>query len=148
VTSAALVFPQNHETSTLDAGSFGLYDQVSAVRTDDFDRRSTDASKLTFPIQLLILIVSSAVAASGAVWAQNAYQRSEMLGLRSDVRDIKTTMEGSVRYQGSQIESLQKAHEELVRKEALDAVRIEETRVIIAEIKGYMNGTGIKGVSK
>jgi len=122
----------------------GLWSDDKVTPDRDSSRRSTDASRLTFPLQLVVIIVSSVMAASGAVWAQNVYQRQEMLGLRSDVRDIKTTMEALKTYQGSQIETLQKAHDDLVRKEALDAVRIEETRVIIAEIKGFMTGTGVK----
>ena len=43
---------------------------------------STDASKLSFPLQLVIVILS----ATGAIWATQ-------YGLRSDVRDIRTRME-------------------------------------------------------
>lgn len=47
------------------------------------ESRSPDASKLSFPLQLVIGIV----AAFGAMWAST-------YGLRSDVRDILTRMEG------------------------------------------------------
>lgn len=49
--------------------------------TDLRSGRSTDASRLTFPIQLVILVVSCALAVYGAT-----------ISLRSDVRDILTRM--------------------------------------------------------
>ncbi len=52
-------------------------------------RRTTDASKLSFPLQLVILIVTTAVTAALSVWGSQA-------GLRSDVRDIRTRMEAKV----------------------------------------------------
>ncbi len=96
---------------------------------DEPQRRSTDAAKLTFPLQLVIVIIGGIVATTGAFWVSTS-------AMRSDLRDIKTTMDNITRYQGSQIDKL-------TRDEALDAVRIAEDRVIIAEIKGYLAGSGL-----
>jgi hypothetical protein len=53
-------------------------------------RRATDASRLTFPLQLVIIIVggvfSLTVAMTGAFWVANS-------SIRSDVRDILTRMD-------------------------------------------------------
>jgi len=53
---------------------------------EDRPARATDASKLTFPLQLVIIIVSGVVATVGAFWVATST-------LRSDVRDILTRME-------------------------------------------------------
>jgi hypothetical protein len=45
------------------------------------------ASRINFPLQLVIVIVASALSAMGSVWAIQA-------GLRSDIRDIHTQIEG------------------------------------------------------
>ena len=133
-----------HESATLAPRDFGHDGQVSAVRTEDLNRRSTDASKLTFPLQLVLLIGGAIIATTGAYWLANFQVRSEMAATRSDMRDLKTTLDGFVKYQGAQMDAFQREQEDLKRKEALDAVRIEETRVIVAEIKGFMTATGMK----
>lgn len=46
----------------------------------------TDAQRLTFPLQLVVLIVSSAMASGLSVWVS-------LSTLKSDVRDIRTRME-------------------------------------------------------
>lgn len=49
-------------------------------------RRRTDVRTLSFPLQIVVLIVSSSVAAAGSIWVSQA-------GMRSDVRDINTRLE-------------------------------------------------------
>lgn len=143
---SAIAFPDSREFH-LGAEAICRHDEVTSQR-DDQNRRSTDASKLTFPLQLVLIIGGGIVATTGAYWVSNFQVRNEMTGMRSDVRDIKTTMEGMIKYQASQIEALQRKSDDLERKEALDAVRVEETRVIVAEIKGFMTATGMKGTPK
>jgi hypothetical protein len=64
------------------------------------ERRSTDASKLSFPLQLVILIVSCVIAGVTAQYAgQSAAResqgkiREDQAQIRSDVRDILTRMD-------------------------------------------------------
>jgi chaperonin cofactor prefoldin len=52
------------------------------------DRR-TDASKLSFPLQMVIFIVGTAV----AVYTSQASIRTDQASIRSDVRDIITRLE-------------------------------------------------------
>lgn len=73
-------------TTTLDRG-FPFHppgedhDTMAPAREAE---KTTDASKLSFPLQLVIVIAS----ALGAVWASQ-------YGLRSDVRDILTRMDAA-----------------------------------------------------
>lgn len=56
------------------------------VMTKTRRRRDTDATRLTFPLQLVILIATSSATAAVSIWGSQS-------GLRSDVRDIRTRME-------------------------------------------------------
>jgi hypothetical protein len=58
---------------------------------------ASDASKLSFPLQLVIYIVASFLAASGAVWATQRTNDAGFSRLQSDVRDILTKMEAEQR---------------------------------------------------
>jgi len=107
-------------------------------------RRFTDATRLTFPIQMVLVIAASAASATASVWAMNMNQRAAMLAMASDVRDIKTTMDGLTRYQGSQIDALRRDYDDLRREHALQKVRLEETRNTLAEVKGFLAGNGTK----
>lgn len=113
------------------------------MRTEDLNRRSTDASRLTFPLQLVLIIAGGITATTGAYYIANFQVRNEMSAVRSDMRDVKTSMEGLIKYQAAQLDSLKTESEEIKRKEALDAVRIDELRVVVAEIKGLMTARGV-----
>ena len=52
------------------------------------ERRTTDASRLTFPIQLVVLIVATAV----TIYTSQAGLRSDQAATRSDLRDIQTRL--------------------------------------------------------
>jgi len=57
------------------------------------ERRSTDASKLSFPLQLVILIVGTVLAGYASNYAGQSSIRSDQAQIRSDVRDILTRLE-------------------------------------------------------
>ena len=64
------------------------------------ERRTTDASKLSFPLQLVVLIVGSVVAGLTAQYAGQSSSREaqgkireDQAQIRSDVRDILTRMD-------------------------------------------------------
>lgn len=122
----------------LHFGGEGLWsdEEVTPVR-EDLGRRAMDASKLTFPLQLVVVIVAAFMTASAVVWMDRASQQE----LRSDVREIKAGMESFTRYQNSMTEDLR-------REQALQKVRLEETRNALAELKGFLAGSGIKGLPK
>lgn len=54
---------------------------------------SQDAGKMSFGVQMVFTIVGVVVSAYGASWQAQATQREAMAELRSDVRDIRTTMQ-------------------------------------------------------
>ena len=85
-----------------------------------------DASRLSFPLMLVLIIGSTTAGIVGTYSALSA---------RIDV-------------QNQQITALKEQKDALQRQVALDAVRIDETRVIVAEIKGFMTATGMKEVKK
>lgn len=62
---------------------------TTAVR----DTRSTDASKLSFPLQLVIAIVVGCVTIVGGQAIMDRGQNLERAKIQSDVRDILTRME-------------------------------------------------------
>lgn len=135
MTVHALALP-HHEISTSETRDVSHYGQVTTQRDSQSRERSTDASRLTFPLQLVIVIVTATLTASGVVWAERSGQQE----LRSDVRDIKTAMDGFTRYQNSMTDDLR-------REQALQKIRLEETRNALAELKGYLAAGG-KGLPK
>lgn len=92
---------------------------------DDQNRRSTDASKLTFPLQMVIVIVGGILATVGAFWVATS-------SLRSDVRDILTRMElqtqtesERLKLQDERISDFRNALEEEKRQRTLQKYDIE-----------------------
>ena len=57
--------------------------------------QSTDVSKLSFPFQIVIAIVVSAVSASATMWAVQQRTDAAQSVMASDIRDILTRMQGS-----------------------------------------------------
>jgi TolA-binding protein len=91
----------------------------------------TDASKLSFPLQLVIMIAS----ALGAVWASQ-------YGLRSDVRDILTRMEATAKIaeiqtkaQEDRMTSLNNDINEMKRRLELQQMQYQQLRETVLEVK-------------
>ena len=76
-------------------------DYLSPTEIDDVaaprEIRATDASRLSFPIQIVIAIVVSAVSASATIWAVQARNSQTQAAMSSDIRDILTRMEGQAK---------------------------------------------------
>jgi hypothetical protein len=83
-------------------------------------------------ITAVLTIVASDV---GSVWV-----------LRSDLRDMGTKMDGVSRFQTSQIDALQKSYESVLREQAMERVRLEETRNALSKIEGLL--TNVRGARK
>jgi hypothetical protein len=95
----------------------------------------TDASRLSFPLQLVILIVSTVVAAGGSVWVSQA-------GLKSDVRNIVTTMEAQERVQAIQAklqdERLTSLREQMLsfqRRQELQQYELQGLKEVIIKLQ-------------
>lgn len=123
MTDAALVFPI-HETSTSDARDVSHHEQVTPQTGGS--RSGLDATRLSFPL-MLVLIIGSTIA--GIVGTYSA-------------------LSGRLDVQNQEIKTLIEKNEVFQRQLALDAVRLDETRVVVAEIKGFMTATGMKEVKK
>lgn len=83
MTAHAVAFPELREFH-LGTEAICRDGEVSPAR-DEQQRRATDASRLTFPLQLVIVIIGGILATTGAFWVSTS-------ALRSDVRDILTRM--------------------------------------------------------
>lgn len=87
-------------------------------------RQSTDASKLSFPLQVVILIVTVA----GSVWAST-------YNLKSDVRDILTRMEYQQKLNEAQnANSNAKIADVRLQQEKLDTL-VKDLQKQVADLK-------------
>ena len=66
---------------------------------DDQNRRATDASKLTFPLQLVLVIIGGIIATTGAFWVATSQLRTDMAIVRQaqidqvKIDEVKTKLE-------------------------------------------------------
>jgi len=68
-------------------------------------------------------------------------------GMRSDIRDLKTSVDGYQRQQTETNAVLQRQIDDWRQETKLNRVNIEDTDRTVAELKGLLVGAGIKGVS-
>ncbi len=110
------------------------------------DRKNTDASRLSFPLQLVVVIVSAVVAGLGANYASQSSVRQDQSAIRSDVRDIITRLElgrdvskAQREAQDQQLAALKSSIEQgqAAAKLSIDAVsrRQEMQQIQISELK-------------
>jgi len=130
------------DRSAWGRGVLALYDFVTSTA----GRRTTDVTRLSFPFQVVIGICCAVLAGASAYWAGTSAGRSELAAVRSDVRDIKTSLDGVTKQQGIEIEQLRRDYDGLKAQQELQRVRFEETRNTLAEIRGFMSG--MKGAPK
>jgi hypothetical protein len=94
-----------------------------------------NASKLSFPLQLVIVIVTGFLAAAGGIWTNQRNNDKAMAQLQSDVRDVLTRMEADRRL--AEINAKLLEANNTSNAKALDAMskRQELQQLQIAEIK-------------
>lgn len=122
--AAALGFTRREGIAA--SGSAG---EVCSVPTT---KLSTDASKLSFPLQIVVLIVSIA----GTIWASQ-------YGLRSDVRDILTRMEAQGKLQDERMQTMRETILDLRRRVEMQefAVRAVQETVNKIQVQQQAEGT-------
>jgi hypothetical protein len=81
--------------------------------------RATDASRLSFPLQLVIVIVTGVLSAASGSWATQRGNDKAQAQLQSDVRDILTRMEAERR--------MSEANAKLVEANTLNTVKAIES---------------------
>lgn len=96
--------------------------------------RSTDATRLKFPLELVIIIVSAALSAAGGMWAVS-------YGLRSDVRDILTRMQAQEQIESEKakllderFQTLRETVQDMKRRVELQQYEVQRLNETIARI--------------
>lgn len=75
-------------------------------------------------------------------------QFAAQYGMRSDIRDLGTKFESYQLKQQQTDGEFQRQIDEIRREAALNRVRSEDAAKEVAEIRGILLGSGIKGVQK
>ena len=96
------------------------------------ERRSTDASKLTFPIQLVITIVAAILSAASVVWANQSGIKESQAQIQSDLRNLITKVEAQDKVAAAEAKTRDalinsESAQQKSRVDALDA-KIEEVK--------------------
>ncbi len=97
-------------------------------------RRIDDVAKFKISLRDAILVLLGCVGMYGAQVARD-------YGLRSDMRDLQTSFEASVRSQQQQIDQWR-------QETKLNNVNITNVQTELAKLQGILLGAGIKGVQK
>lgn len=97
-------------------------------------RRSDDISKFRLTLRDAILLLVGCIGMYGAQVARD-------YGLRSDMRDLQTSFDASVRSQQQQIDQWR-------QETKLNGVNIANVQTELAKLQGILMGAGIKGVTK
>ena len=100
-------------------------------------RRDDDAAKFRLTIRDVVLLLAGCLAMYGA-------QIGVQWGMRSDIRDLKTAFEGYQQKQNDTNGSLQRQIDETRRQANLAIVNNAETAKELSELRGYLEGAGIK----
>lgn len=89
-------------------------------------QQEPDASRLSFPLQLVILLVTTVLSVAGSQWATT-------YNLRSDVRDILTRQESQAKLDEERAGNVRDAIGELKRQQAMQAFEIQEIKLSLAQ---------------
>ena len=121
MTDAAIL----HAPRDLHIGDEGFWahGEVTPSR-EDTGRRATDASKLTFPLQLVILIVAGIIGTSGAFWVATS-------ALRTDIAVIRQSQTDQIKIDEYKAK-LEEANQKLVQQ-SIDGVKAE-----LAAVRGQV----------
>lgn len=144
MTADAIAFLPHHESSTSEPRDFGHHGEVTPVRDTQSRDRATDASKLTFPIQMVITIVGMFLSVFFGVWSATS-------GINSKIDIIQQQMVDNAKLK--EVESkLDEANRRLLEKsiENIDkgvvAVKAQETlnTIEINNLKDRIVNLGVK----
>jgi hypothetical protein len=103
--------------------------------------RSTDASRLSVPLQFVIAIVISALSAASAVWTVQSRNDVQFEKLSSDVRDISTRMDAAKQVDAEKSKvsderaaALREAVQEMKRRQELQQYEIQQLKEAILKL--------------
>lgn len=109
----------------------GTAEEVCRVPTQKSS--STDASKLSFPLQVVVLIVTIA----GTIWASQ-------YSLRSDVRDILTRMEAQGKLQDERMDTMRETILDLKRRVELQEFAVRAVQETVNKIQIQQQQEGVR----
>lgn len=121
---------------------FWAHEQVTAPREEN--RRATDASRLTFPLQLVIVIVGGIIGTTGAFWVATS-------ALRSDIAVIRQVQTDQVKIDEYKAK-LEEANR-LLLQQSVDGLRsqlsdvkgqVQLANIEIGNVRREMNERGVK----
>lgn len=103
--------------------------------------RNDDVSRFKITLRDALWLLCGCLAMYGAQFAAQ-------YGMRSDIRDLGTKFESYQLKQQQTDGEFQRQIDEIRREAALNRVRSEDAAKEVAEIRGILLGSGIKGVQK
>lgn len=99
-----------------------------------------DISRLKLTLRDMLVIVVTI----GGMWG---VQTATQWSMRSDIRDLKTLFESYERLQSDTNSTLQRQVDEWRAETKLNRVNLETTQRELAELKGLLVGSGLKGLA-
>jgi hypothetical protein len=96
------------------------------------ERRINDASKLSFPLQLVVAIVAAILSAASVVWVNQSGIKESQAQIQSDLRNLITKVEAQDKVAAAEAKARDalinsESSQQKARVEALDA-KIEEVK--------------------
>jgi hypothetical protein len=133
-----------HASQEFHDGAEGIcaHDEVTPAR--DESRRATDASRLTFPLQTVLLIVTGILGTTGAFWVATSQ-------LRSDIAVIRQVQMDQVKIDDMKVK-VDEANRQLIQQSIaavesrLNAVigQVQLANIEIGNVRREMNERGVK----
>lgn len=96
--------------------------------------KGNDATRLTFPLQLVIVIVGGVLGTTGAFWVSTAQMRSDVRDLLTRQQDQARVEELQQKLQEERNSQLHDAIQEIKAALKLEEIRNQEMRVTVAGI--------------
>ena len=104
--------------------------------TVPFTRRSTDAMKLTFPMQFVIVIITTTLSIAGGYWGMSSKQDK----IQSDVRDILTKMDAQAKLQDERMGTMRDTISEMKRRIELQEFAVRAVQATVDKIQIQQQG--------
>lgn len=120
-------------------GREGFWAHGEVSPRDDQSRRSTDASKLTFPLQLVLVIIGGIIATTGAFWVATSQLRTDMAVVRQSQVDQVKIDEMKTKLEEANRQLLQQSLEQV--KTDVNAVRgqVQLANIEIGNVRREMS---------
>ncbi len=117
---------------------FWAHEEVTPAR-DGEGRRAVDASKLTFPLQLVILVVSGIIATVGSFWVATSSIRTDIAVIRQGQTDQIKIDEYKAKLEEANQKLVQQAVESLKAEVASVKGQVQLANIEITNVRREMN---------